>query len=46
MKSLFSLFLLAAAAMASDLAGTGLKADAAVSKASISVSVNGSTVLH
>jgi pilus assembly protein CpaC len=44
-KSLLSLLLLAATAVASDLAGTGLKADAAVSKASISVSVNGSTVL-
>jgi pilus assembly protein CpaC len=44
-QSLLSLLLLAATAVASDLAGTGLKADAAVSKASISVSVNGSTVL-
>jgi pilus assembly protein CpaC len=40
-----SLLLLAVTAVASDLAGTGLKADAAVSKSSISVSVNGSTVL-
>jgi len=44
-KVLFLPLLLAATAAASDLAGTGLKADAAVSKASISVSVNGSTVL-
>jgi len=38
-------FLLTAAATGDDLAGTGLKADAAISKSTISVSVNGSTVL-
>jgi len=44
-KLLFSLLLLAATVAATDLAGTGLKVDAAVNKSSISVSVNGSTVL-
>jgi pilus assembly protein CpaC len=44
-KVLFLLLLPAAVAVASDLGGTGLKADAAISKASIAVSVNGSTVL-
>ena len=39
------LLLLAANAIGSDLATTGLKADTAINKAAISVSVNGSTVL-
>jgi pilus assembly protein CpaC len=37
--------LVAANATGADLAGTGLKADAAINKSAISVSVNGSTVL-
>ena len=37
--------LLADTAVGTDLAGTGLKADAAISKSAISVTVNGSTVL-
>jgi len=38
-------FSLAAQVIGADLAGTGIKADNAINKASISVSVNGSTVL-
>ncbi len=45
LSSWFLPLLLTASAMGADLAATGLKADAAVNKASISVSVNGSTVL-
>ncbi len=37
--------LMAATAIGADLAATGLKADSAISKSAISVSVNGSTVL-
>jgi pilus assembly protein CpaC len=46
-KLIFSLlpFLLAGSANSADLTATGLKADAAISKSAISVSVNGSTVL-
>jgi pilus assembly protein CpaC len=44
-KVLFLPLLIAATITASDLAGTGLRVDAAVSKSAISVSVNGSTVL-
>jgi pilus assembly protein CpaC len=44
-KLLFAPLLLVAAAAATDIAGTGLKVDAAINKSSIYVSVNGSTVL-
>jgi pilus assembly protein CpaC len=46
-KLIFSLlpFLLAGSAKSADLTATGLKADSAISKSVISVSVNGSTVL-
>ncbi len=45
LSSAFLSLLLSASAIAADLATTGLKADNAINKSAISVSVNGSTVL-